>query len=113
MATICLVTHYFPPHVEGIEKVALEQSKQLAKMGCEIHVLTSETSKQGGRVQTEKSVQVFHYSTNGLAERMGLSYPIPWLNSYKLFKEAIGKCNLVHAHKHPYHIRLGSCFLLE
>src|SRR3990170_6265578 len=102
MARICLVTHYFSPHVGGIEKVAFEQSKRLAKMGYEIHVLTSETSKQSGMVLTEKGVKVFHYSTNGLAERMGLPYPIPWLNSYKLFKEVIRKCDLMHAHGHPY-----------
>jgi glycosyltransferase involved in cell wall biosynthesis len=109
MARICLVTHYFPPHVGGIEKVAWEQSKRLAKMGYEIHVLTSETSRQTGRVPTEKGIKVFHYSTNGLAERMGLPYPIPWLNSYKLFKEVIGKCDLVHAHGHPYPSSLIAC----
>jgi glycosyltransferase involved in cell wall biosynthesis len=101
MARICLVTHYFPPHVGGIEKVAFEQSKHLAKMGYQITVLTSKSHKKDADSAVER-VKVLHYPALGLAEKIGLPYPIPWLKAYPLFKAVIKKCDIVQAHGHPY-----------
>jgi glycosyltransferase involved in cell wall biosynthesis len=101
MARICLVTHYFPPHIGGIEKVAAEQSKRLVKMGYDITVLTSRPHKEDIGSATE-GINALHYPTQGLAEKIGLPYPIPWFEAYPLFKAVINKCDLVHAHGHPY-----------
>jgi glycosyltransferase involved in cell wall biosynthesis len=101
MARICLVTHYFPPHVGGIEKVAFEQSKRLAKLGYRITVLTSKPHREDVDSAVE-GVKILHYPSQGLAEKIGLPYPIPWFKAYPLFMAEIRKCDLVHAHGHPY-----------
>jgi len=75
MARICLVTHYFPPHVGGVEKVAFEQSKRLAKMGYRITVLTSKSRREqaDSAAAEAEGVKVLHYPTLSLAEKVG--YP--------------------------------------
>ena len=100
MARICLVTHFFPPHIGGIEKVAEEQCKRLPKLGYQISVLTSKTHKQNEhRIE---GIHVFPYPVLSLAERVGLPYPVPLFKAYKIFTEVIRKCDIVHVHGHPY-----------
>lgn len=100
MAKICLVTHFFPPHIGGIEKVAEEQCKRLSKLGYQISVLTSKTKNQSERCI--EGIRVVPYPVIGLAERFGIPYPIPLFKAYKIFTEVIRDCDIVHAHGHPY-----------
>jgi glycosyltransferase involved in cell wall biosynthesis len=100
MAKICLVTHFFPPHIGGIEKVAEEQGKRLLKLGYRVSVLTSKTHAQNEYFR--EGIHVYHYPVLGLAERVGLPYPIPLFKAYRIFEDVIRKCDLVHAHGHPY-----------
>ncbi|UCC58955.1 MAG: glycosyltransferase family 4 protein [Candidatus Bathyarchaeum sp.] len=100
MPRICLVTHFFPPHMGGIEKVSYEQSKRLTKSGYKIDVLTSKI--KGRNEYPLKGIRVFHYSPLNLAERIGVPYPILSIEAYRAFTEVIRKCDLVHAHGHVY-----------
>ena len=100
MPRICLVTHFFPPHMGGIEKVSYEQSKRLTKSGYKIDVLTSKM--KGRNEHPAKGVRVFHYSPLNLAERIGVPYPILSIEAYKKFTQVIKNCDLVHAHGHVY-----------
>jgi glycosyltransferase involved in cell wall biosynthesis len=100
MPRICLVTHYFPPHMGGIEKVSYEQSKRLTQSGYQIDVLTSKM--KGRNEYPAKGIRVFHYSPLNLAERIGVPYPILSVKAYRTFAEVIKKCDLVHAHGHVY-----------
>ncbi|TRO50861.1 hypothetical protein E2P63_05600, partial [Candidatus Bathyarchaeota archaeon] len=100
MPRICLVTHFFPPHIGGIEKVSYEQSKLLTKSGYEFDVLTSKV-----KGQTEKPInglRVFPYSSLKLAEKFGIPYPILTIQAYKHFAKIIKDCDLVHIHGHVY-----------
>jgi len=100
MPRICLVTHYFPPHMGGIEKVSYEQSKRLTEFGYEIDVLTSKIKGQNER--PAKGIRVFPYSNLNLAERIGVPYPVLSFQAYRKFVQVIKKCDLVHAHGHVY-----------
>jgi len=100
MAKICLVTHFFPPHIGGIEKVAEEQCKRLSKLGYQISVLTSKTKDQNEHCI--EGIRVVPYPVLGLSERIGIPYPIPLFKAYKIFTEVIRECDIVHAHGHPY-----------
>ena len=100
MVKICLVTHFFPPHIGGIERVAEEQGKRLSKLGYQVSVLTSKTHKQNERCI--EGIHVFPYPVLSLAERVGLPYPVPLFKAYRIFTEVIRKCNIVHVHGHPY-----------
>ncbi len=104
MPRICLVTHFFPPHMGGIEKVSYEQSKRLKESGYEIDVLTSKI--KGQNEHPAKGIRVFAYPSLKLAERFGVPYPILTLEAYKKFAKVIKKCDLVHAHGHVY---MSSC----
>ena len=111
MAKICLVTHFFPPHIGGIEKVADEQCKRLAKLGYQVSVLTSKTHKQNKR-HTE-GIKVFSYSILNLTERVGIPYPVLSFKAYKKFTEVIRKCDIVHAHGHAYMSSYIACKVAE
>ncbi len=111
MAKICLVTHFFPPHIGGIEKVAYEQCKRLAKLGYQISVLTSKTGKQNERYA--EGIKVFSYSIINIAEKFGVPYPVLSFKSYKNFTEVIRKCDIVHAHGHAYMSSYIACKVAE
>jgi glycosyltransferase involved in cell wall biosynthesis len=100
MPRICLVTHFFPPHMGGIEKVSYEQSKRLTNLGYKIDVLTS---KIRGRTEyPTKGIRIFDFSAVNITERIGVPYPIPYIQAYKTFANVIKRCDLVHAHGHVY-----------
>ena len=100
MPRVCLVTHFFPPHMGGIEKVSYEQSKRLTKAGYEFDVLTSKIKGQNSH--PEKGIRVFAYPSLKIAERFGVPYPILTVKAYKQFAQVIKNCDLVHAHGHVY-----------
>ena len=111
MAKICLVTHFFPPHIGGIEKVAHEQCKRLSRLGYKVSVLTSKTFKQSER--STEGIKVFSYSILNLAERVGIPYPVLSFKAYKNFVEVIRKCDVVHAHGHAYMSSYIACKVAE
>jgi len=100
MPRICLVTHFFPPHIGGIEKVSYEQSKRLTEAGYEIDVLTSKT--KGQNKHPAKGIRVFTYPSLKVPESFGVPYPILTVDAYKKFAQVIKNCDLVHAHGHVY-----------
>jgi glycosyltransferase involved in cell wall biosynthesis len=100
MAKICLVTHFFPPHIGGIENVAEEQCKRLSKLGYQVSVLTS--TKHTQNEHNGEGIHVFSYPVLRLAERVGLPYPVPLFKAYRLFADVISRCSIVHVHGHPY-----------
>lgn len=100
MPKICLVTHFFPPHMGGIEKVSFEQSSRLTKSGYTFDVLTSKT--KGQTQNPVKGIRVFPYASFKLAEKFGVPYPIITIPAYKQFAKIIKNCDLVHAHGHVY-----------
>lgn len=100
MARICVVTHFFPPHIGGIERVAYEQSRRLSKMGYQMSVLTSQLGRE---IESKiDGIRVFYYPAYHFAEKIGLPVPIPKLNSLNIYERVIKESDLVHAHGHPY-----------
>ena len=98
-SSLCVVTHTFLPHIGGIEKVVYEQGKRLNK-DYNISVLTSKLYKQ--RNYFINSIKVECYDSFNIGFRLGIPYPIPSFNSYRIFAEAIRSSDLIHVHGHPY-----------
>jgi glycosyltransferase involved in cell wall biosynthesis len=97
---LCIVTHTFLPHVGGIERVVYEQGKRLMQRGFDVTVLTS-------RMNTPESyvvdgIKVRCYDSLNQAFGLGIPYPIPQINSFKIFLKAVNESDLVHVHGHPY-----------
>lgn len=96
---LCFITHTFLPHVGGIEKVVYEQGK-LLQHKYNIRVLTSNLYKNNK--YTVNGIKVNCYNSLNIGFRLGIPYPIPSFNSYKLFSKIIKSSDLIHVHGHPY-----------
>ncbi|MFJ1704440.1 glycosyltransferase family 4 protein [Kitasatospora sp. NPDC088346] len=70
---VLLVSHYYPPHVGGIENVVREEARHLAARGVEVTVLTS--GERGG-VHEEDGVRVVRVAAWNGAERAGVPFPV-------------------------------------
>ncbi|WP_436525457.1 glycosyltransferase family 4 protein [Actinoplanes sp. HUAS TT8] len=76
MTRVLLVSHYFPPHLGGIENVVAEQARHLAAAGADVLVLTS--GRPGGIEQLAHGVRVLRIPAwDGLQERAGIPFPVP------------------------------------
>lgn len=71
---VLLVSHYYPPHVGGIENVVHQQATHLARLGADVTVLTS-----GPRTTTvtDGGVRVIRRAAwNGTERRTGVPFPV-------------------------------------
>jgi glycosyltransferase involved in cell wall biosynthesis len=73
---IVIFTHYFHPHVGGIESVAGNHAKRLAERGHDITVVTSDIDSDS-RKDSRDGYTVVRYSATNLLEDLGIPYPIP------------------------------------
>ncbi|MCH5673546.1 glycosyltransferase family 4 protein [Streptomyces gilvus] len=74
MTRVLLVSHYYPPHVGGIENVVRSEAVHLARAGAEVTVLTS-----GAETATtvEDGVRVVRVAAwNGAEARAGVPFPV-------------------------------------
>ncbi|MFF5964052.1 glycosyltransferase family 4 protein [Streptomyces collinus] len=71
---ILLVSHYYPPHVGGIENVVRREAEGLAAQGVEVTVLTS---AERSSVREENGVRVVRVAAwNGTERRAGVPFPV-------------------------------------
>lgn len=102
---ILIVTHYFRPHIGGIEVVAYNQAKELVRKG---HKVTIITSKLNGDKDTEiiDGVKILRIKAwNFLEKRFDIPFPIFSLKLIKTIDSEIKKNDVVHVHGALY---LGS-----
>lgn len=76
---VLLTTHYWWPHLGGIERVALRQAEQLSRRGHDVHVLTSAIGQQVEARSGPAAAELFEVTTvpawNGLEAR-GVPWPV-------------------------------------
>lgn len=101
---ILIVTHYYPPHMGGIEMVAKEQAERLAALGHSVTVVTSKVDPEehSGIVNGVRVSRVRAW--NGLEEK-GSPYPVFAPSIFTTLWSAIAQANIVHVHDATY----GSC----
>ncbi|MPY58699.1 glycosyltransferase family 4 protein [Streptomyces spongiae] len=90
-----LVSHYYPPHVGGIEYVVRQEAVRLAAHGVEVTVLTS-GERSGTR--DEEGVRVVRVAAWNGAERAGVPFP---LLSPRLLTTALRlarRADVIHVH---------------
>ncbi len=99
---VLIVTHYWPPHVGGIETVAVEQASRLAARGWEVQVATSRL--RGDQSQERYGpVAVKRFRCINLLERLW-SVPVPLMSPAMLFFlwRRARHVDVVVAHGHVY-----------
>lgn len=100
---LLVVSHYFPPHIGGIERVAWAEASDLSKVGEDVSVLTSACGFGGSLTEEAGEVTVCRVPAwNGLESRIGAAFPVfsPSLviHSYRLVRWA----DIVHVHDSLY-----------
>lgn len=71
---VLLVSHYYPPHHGGIERVVRDEAVRLVALGHEVAVLTS--GERGGRTVEEGVVVVRIAAWNGAERKAGVPFPL-------------------------------------
>ena len=75
MINVLIVSHYWTPHVGGVEVVANKQANYLASHGCSVSVLTSSAGCKGTEHDPE-NISVERIKVFNWLERFGIPYPI-------------------------------------
>ncbi|MEW1907755.1 glycosyltransferase family 4 protein [Kitasatospora sp. NPDC085895] len=70
---VLMVSHYYPPHLGGIENVARQEAVHLAARGADVTVLTSGDRSS---VRDEDGVRVIRIAAWNGAERAGVPFPV-------------------------------------
>ncbi|HEY4376110.1 MAG TPA: glycosyltransferase family 4 protein [Acidimicrobiales bacterium] len=103
---VVIVTHYWPPHIGGIERVAAEQAARLAARGWDVRVATSRVPSSAE--PPSSSVAVRRYSAVNVLERR-FDVPVPLMSPAML--RDLGRlarwADVVVAHGHVF---IGSAY---
>ncbi|MGW4393922.1 glycosyltransferase family 4 protein [Amycolatopsis nivea] len=96
---ILLVSHYYPPHVGGIENVAAQQARALAARGHEVAVLTSALPA----APPADGVRVVRVPAwNGVEDRTGVPFPVFGPRLLRAVREGVRWADVVHVHDTLY-----------
>lgn len=98
---VLLVTHYYPPHLGGIEQVAWAEARRLAARGVRVEVLSTDGGHAAGRV-VEDGVPVRRMRAwHGLSGR-GVPFPLPTPRAVVSTVGAVRRAEIVHVHDTVY-----------
>ncbi len=106
-----MTTHYWWPHMGGIERVALRQAQLLAGRGHQVDVLTSAAGQPDGRTKTvtspDRVTVTMIRAWNGL-ERFGVPWPLlsPVLADHA--RRLVGAADVVICHGQVYPATLAA-----
>jgi D-inositol-3-phosphate glycosyltransferase len=99
---ILMVSHYYPPHLGGIENVARGEAVRLAAAGHDVTVVTSTTGGVRG-TSWDDGVRVQRVATwNGIEERTGVPFPVVGPGLVFLLGRLIRRADVVHVHDSLY-----------
>ena len=98
---VALVSHYYPPHLGGLEVVVQEEAHRLAERGAEVTVVTSAWGAPGGAARDGKVVVRRVRAWSGL-ERAGVPFPVfsPMLLAH--LWATVRRADIVHIHDTLY-----------
>lgn len=95
---ILIVTHYFEPHIGGIEIVAYNQAKELVKKGHEVTIVTSKLNREKA-VEQKEGIRIVRVPAWNLFEKkFDVPYPIFSPRLVLTINREIKKNDIVHAH---------------
>lgn len=95
---LAVITHYYAPHIGGIETVAREQAQRLAARGWAVEVFTSQL--RGDPAEgTDGAVRVRRYRAfNGLESALRVPVPFPSPRMLSALRRSRPDVMLVHGH---------------
>jgi D-inositol-3-phosphate glycosyltransferase len=101
--SVLIVSHYYPPHVGGIEEVARAEANGLAAQGLAVTVMTSSIGDTHGSTPKDPGVRVVRIPAFNPLERFGIPFPLFFPPSL-LWRSwiAVRRADVVHAHDTLY-----------
>lgn len=100
--SVVIVTHYWAPHVGGIETVAAEQAHRLAGRGWNVQVFTSRFAGDQ-KVEHHGAVTVRRFaSLNWQEEKLHVPVPLPTPRMATALLASLSEVGVVLAHGHVY-----------
>lgn len=94
---ILIVSHYYPPHVGGIEMVAHNQAKRLVALGHTVTVVTSRIGQEETRSVID-GVIIISVGASNIFERWGVPFPIFYPSLFYTLLKVAKKADIVHIH---------------
>ena len=94
------VTHYFPSHGGGIERVAERLTDEFCKQNVVVEWLSADTDPPPGPTWNRNTISVRAF--NVVERCIQLPYPIWSISALPVLWRAIGKSDVVHVHEHLY-----------
>lgn len=106
---LVIVTHYWDPHVGGIETVARQQAERFARLGVDVEVHTTWLPRTSDRVTVwsppsgRGSLRIVrHRAWDVLARTLGIPVPIPGPTMLRASIAAGRRADAVIVHGHSY-----------
>jgi D-inositol-3-phosphate glycosyltransferase len=95
---VLIVSHYYPPHIGGVEVVASTEARGLASAGSRVTILTSACGKTRCEREHEDGVEVVRTTAwNGL-EKFGVPFPVFGPRFFSRAWRWVNWADVVHIH---------------
>jgi glycosyltransferase involved in cell wall biosynthesis len=91
-----MITHYFESHRGGIELVAGNLFRGIARRQCEITWAASEVNAPPAQIQSGRALPLKTW--NGVERRLGVPFPVPSLAAFWTLRSAVSWADVVLLH---------------
>jgi D-inositol-3-phosphate glycosyltransferase len=96
---ILSISHYYPPHVGGLEVVAQKQAKSLAAQGHQVTVITFASPESPSGIRDEEGVTVIRVpGLHFFDTRFGIPFPIGGYRLWRTIWKGVCASDVVHVH---------------
>jgi D-inositol-3-phosphate glycosyltransferase len=100
-----MVSHFYAPHVGGIETVVRHQASGLVSRGWQVDIHTSRTPAETPSFEQSGAIGIHrHRAANPFEKRLRLPVPIPMPKTSSELRVAAANADLVVIHGHVYPI---------
>ena len=98
-ARALIVIHYFPPHIGGMEEVAVAQAASLARRGHPVTVLTCGHARGLPRREESDGCTVRRIrAVNFIERRFGVTFPVIGVGGVLRVLREVRRADIVHVH---------------
>jgi glycosyltransferase involved in cell wall biosynthesis len=95
---ILILTHYFQPHIGGIEIVAYNQAKEIVRRGHQVTIITSKIGEEAEQEIIDGIKVIRVKALNFFENHFGVPYPIFYPKLLLRLKEEIKDSDLINTH---------------
>jgi len=95
---VLILTHYFQPHIGGIEIVAYNQAKEIIKRGHQVTIITSKVGEETEQEIIDGIKVIRVKALNFFENHFGVPYPILYPKLLLRLNEEIKESDVINTH---------------